>query len=86
MPSASVTRVLTVFLLLIPLWPHSAPAARQAADAQPPREFPEFRGRWTHVDSAGKGHIAGLPIARALVIDTTATELRVSKDYRRATP
>ena len=50
------------------------------AEAQPPREFPAFRGTWVLDQSAGTGHIAGLPLARTLVIATTPTEISVAKD------
>ena len=49
------------------------------AEAQPPREFPAFRGTWVLDPSAGSGHIAGLPLARRLVIATTPTEISVAK-------
>ena len=31
-------------------------------EQRPPREFPEFRGTWILDESAGKGHISGLPV------------------------
>ena len=53
----------------------AAPSAQQ-----PPRLFEEFRGAWRLDDAAGRGRIAGLPVARTLVIGTTPTEISVSKD------
>jgi hypothetical protein len=50
------------------------------AEQRPAREFPAFRGTWTIDEPAGRGHIAGLPVARTLVITTTPTELSVTKD------
>jgi hypothetical protein len=49
-------------------------------EQRPPREFPEFRGTWILDESAGKGHISGLPVVRRLVIATTTTEITVTKD------
>ena len=49
-------------------------------DIQPPREFPEFRGTWIRDEGAGSGRIAGLTVARTLVIATTPTEISVAKD------
>ena len=45
------------------------------AESSPPREFPAFRGTWTLDESAGRGHIGGLPLARTLAIATTPTEI-----------
>ena len=52
----------------------------QAIGPRPSREFPEFRGTWVLDESAGKGRIVGLPLARKLVIATTPTELSLVKD------
>jgi len=52
----------------------------QALEPRPPREFPEFRGPWMLDEGAGKGYIAGLPVARRLTIATTPTELSLTKD------
>jgi hypothetical protein len=50
------------------------------AEVRPAREFTSFRGTWTIDESAGRGHIGGLPIARTLRIATSAEELRLTKD------
>ena len=50
------------------------------AEVRPAREFTAFRGTWTIDESAGRGHIGGLPIARTLRIATSAEELRLTKD------
>lgn len=50
------------------------------AEVAPPREFPEFRGTWVLDESAGRGHIVGLPLARTLRIATTPSELTLTKD------
>jgi hypothetical protein len=55
-------------------------ALAQGAEQQPAREFSAFRGTWTIDESAGRGHIGGLPVARTRVIATTPTELSISKD------
>lgn len=69
--------VITVVLL-------SAPASRLHAQdgrpIRPPREFIELRGAWMLDESAGKGHIAGLPVARTITISTTPVEISVVKD------
>ena len=45
-----------------------------------PREFTELRGTWVLDESAGAGHIAGLPIAHTLAISTTPFEISLVKD------
>ena len=50
------------------------------AQNRPPREFVEFRGTWILDETSGKGHIAGLSVARTIVIATTPTEIAVTKD------
>jgi hypothetical protein len=45
-----------------------------------PRQFTELRGTWTLDERAGKGHIAGLPVAQTLVISTTPFEISLVKD------
>ena len=50
------------------------------AESSPPREFPAFRGTWTLDESAGRGHIGGLPLARTLAIATTPTEISLVKN------
>jgi hypothetical protein len=55
-------------------------AVSPAVSGQQPRVFPEYRGTWTLDESAGAGRIAGLPVARTLVIMTTPTEITVAKD------
>ena len=55
----------------------------QAQDQRPvraPREFIELRGTWMLDETAGKGHIAGLPIAHTLTISTTPVEISLVKD------
>jgi hypothetical protein len=54
------------------------------AENRPPREFQEVRGTWTLDETAGAGRIAGLPVARTIVIATTPTEISVVKDYQRS--
>jgi len=56
------------------------PAVYAQAEIRPAREFTAFRGTWTLDESAGRGNIAGPTVAHTLVIDTTATELRLTKD------
>ena len=55
-----------------------------AQNAEPPvrtpRQFEELRGTWTLNEAAGKGHIAGLPIAHTLVISTTPFQISVTKN------
>ncbi len=59
----------------------SAPASRlHAQDQRAPRELLELRGTWMLDGSAGKGHIAGLPVAHTLTISTTPVEISVVKD------
>ena len=48
-----------------------------------PRLFSEFVGIWVRDASAGTGHIAGLPVARTIIIATTPTEISVVKDAAR---
>lgn len=50
--------------------------------ARSPREFPELRGAWVLDESAGTGHIVGLPVAHTLVIATTPFEVSLVKDGR----
>jgi len=50
------------------------------AGNRPAREFPEFRGTWLLDQSAGKGHIGGLPVSRTLLIETTPTQVSLVKD------
>ena len=50
------------------------------AEVAPAREFKELRGTWVRDEAAGRGRIAGLPIAQTLTIATTATELTLTKD------
>src|SRR5947208_15701411 len=54
-----------------------------AQDQRPvraPREFIELRGTWMLDETAGKGHIAGLPVAHTLTISTTPVDISVVKD------
>lgn len=44
------------------------------------RDFFEFRGTWNLDETAGNGHIAGLRVARQIVITTTQTVFTVVKD------
>ena len=90
MNSRSVTRLLLALLVVLPaqVWtqtqvarPNTPPAAPlQPAEPRAPREFPEFRGAWILDESAGKGRIAGIPVARTLMIATTPTEISLVKD------
>jgi hypothetical protein len=50
------------------------------AEIAPAIEFPALRGTWTLDETAGRGRIAGLPLARTLTIATTATEILLKKD------
>jgi hypothetical protein len=50
------------------------------AEVRPAREFTAFRGTWKIDEPAGRGHIAGLPIAHTLLIATSPEELRLTKD------
>jgi len=50
------------------------------AEVAPAREFREFRGIWVRDDAAGRGRIAGLPLAQTIEIETTATELTLIRD------
>jgi hypothetical protein len=54
------------------------------AENRPPRLFPAFAGTWTLDQSGGSGHIAGLPVARSLVIATSPTGVSVIKDLQPA--
>jgi len=58
----------------------ASPAVYAQAEIRPAREFPALRGTWTIDESAGRGHIGGVAVARKIVITTTPTELRVAKD------
>jgi hypothetical protein len=90
MNSRSLTRLLSALLVVLPASVRTqTPVARpgaptaapvQPAESRPPREFPEFRGTWILDESAGKGHIAGIPVARTLMIATTPTEISLVKD------
>jgi hypothetical protein len=57
-------------------------AADRGLPVRTPREFTELRGTWMLDESAGKGHIAGLPIAHTLTISTTPFEISLIKDDR----
>jgi hypothetical protein len=72
------TRTLA-WLLLLGLFGFPA-LTRGQAEGRPPRQFPEFVGTWTLDQTAGAGHIAGLPIARTLTIAVTPTEISLIKD------
>ena len=50
------------------------------AEGRPPREFAAFRGTWVLDESAGRGQIGGLPLARTLMIATTPTDISLVKD------
>ena len=50
------------------------------AEIRPTQEFTALRGTWTLDESAGRGRIGGLQIPHKLVITTTPTEFRVTKD------
>jgi len=54
--------------------------AKAQAEVAPAREFKEFRGTWIRDDAAGRGRISGLPLARTITIETTATELTLTRD------
>jgi hypothetical protein len=54
--------------------------ASAQAESAPPREFSEFRGTWVLDESAGRGHIGGLPLAHTLTITTTPEALTLTKD------
>ena len=54
--NSTLGRVLFALSVVVPVI-----AAAQAQVA--PREFPEFRGTWMLDDAAGRGRIAGLPVA-----------------------
>jgi len=56
------------------------PAVYAQAEIRPAREFTAFRGTWTLDESAGRGNISGPTVAHTLVIGTTPTELRLTKD------
>ncbi len=71
-----MNRIRTVRLLCVGLLTLSSAASAQ----QPPREFAEYRGTWVLDETAGAGRIAGLRVARTLVIVTTPTEISVTKD------
>jgi hypothetical protein len=68
-------------LLLLTL---SVGAFAQGLPIPPPpgkvRDFFEFRGTWDLDQAAGNGRIAGLPVAKQIVITTTPTEFTVVKD------
>lgn len=67
-------QIVSMALALVPV------ALLAQAEVRPAREFAPFRGTWTIDESAGRGHIGGLPIARTLRIATSAEELRLTKD------
>jgi hypothetical protein len=67
-------RLLAIGLMVFPA------RAWAQAEQRPPRQFPEFVGTWTLDGSAGRGHIAGLPVARTIAITTTPTEISLVKD------
>jgi hypothetical protein len=64
-------------LACIVLWPAVLLAQ---AEIRPALEFQPLRGSWTLDVTAGRGHIAGLSVARTLTIATTATELVLTRD------
>jgi hypothetical protein len=67
-------RVLAIGLAFAP------PAVYAQAEIRPAREFTSLRGTWTLDESAGRGHIAGVAVARTLVVATTAMELSIASD------
>ena len=71
-----------IWIVLVCAWPTStlAQAARTPLPVRIPREFTELRGVWRLDESAGTGHIVGLPVARTLVIATTPFEISLMKD------
>jgi hypothetical protein len=85
-----VPAVLTVVLLA----GGAAGGAAGAQDSDRPREFAEFRGAWMLDEKATEGlratanragesllfDAAGMPVARRIVITTTATEISLTKD------
>jgi len=54
--------------------------AQEQRPVRPPREFTELRGTWMLDESAGTGHITGLPVAHSIAISTTPTEISLVKD------
>ena len=78
MNSRRLARFLWAALVVFPT------SAWAQAESRPPREFPAFRGTWVLDESAGRGHIAGLPVARTLTITTTPTDISLVKDSANA--
>ena len=74
MNNRSLARFLWAALVVFPT------LAWAQAELRPPREFPAFCGTWVLDESAGRGHIAGLPVARTLTITTTPTDISLVKD------
>ena len=74
MNSRRLARFLWAALVVFPT------SAWAQAESRPPREFPAFRGTWVLDESAGRGHIAGLPVARTLTITTTPTDISLVND------
>jgi hypothetical protein len=79
-----INRLLLMVLCLVPI---STLAVAQVEPSAPlpvrtPREFTELRGMWILDEAAGKGHIAGLPVAHTLSISTTPFEISLAKDDR----
>lgn len=75
--------VLMVGLILLIATPPLAAAQSDQGSGLPvrtPRQFEELRGTWTLDQAAGKGNIAGLPVAHALVITTTPFGISLTKD------
>jgi len=76
-------RIRLMFAAVLVGCPLIVAAQRAPADPLPdrtPREFVEFRGTWLLDEPAGAGRIAGLPIARTLVIATTPAQISLVKD------
>jgi hypothetical protein len=69
-------RFVGCYAIVSALWPVLATAQPETL---PVRTFHEFGGRWVLDEGATKGHIPGLPPAGALLIETTATHLSVSR-------
>jgi hypothetical protein len=61
-----------------------ASAVLAQAEIAPAREFKELRGTWSRDETAGRGNIAGLRVARTLTIETTPSELSLQADDRDA--
>jgi hypothetical protein len=71
-----------VFVVAVPTLTFAQAEQRIPLAVRIPREFAELRGTWVLDESAGKGHIVGLPVAHMLVVSTTPFEISLVKDAR----